>query len=123
MTKRNWSISLKDRLIKLNQVIRGWINYYKIADMRRYMQEITSHLSRRIRCIIWKQWKTASHRNECLLKLGISKEKAKRTANSRASYWHNSMSIVLHVAISNDRLRQKGLVLPVDYYFKVHISI
>ena len=123
LTKRNWSISLKDRLIKLNQVIRGWINYYKIADMRRYMQEITSHLSRRIRCIIWKQWKTASHRNECLLKLGISKEKAKRTANSRASYWHNSMSIVLHVAISNDRLRQKGLVLPVDYYLKVHISI
>lgn len=123
LTKRNWSISLDDRIIKLNQVIRGWINYYKIADMKIYMQDITSHLNRRIRCIIWKQWKTPKHRNKCLIKLGVSKDKAKRTANSRASYWHNSMSIVLHVAISNDRLRQKGLVLPIDYYSKVHTSI
>ena len=123
LTKRSWSISLEDRIIKLNQVIRGWINYFRIADMRRYMQVITSHLSRRIRCIIWKQWKTPSHRNECLIKLGVSKDKAKRTANSRASYWNNSMSIVLHVAISNDRLRQKGLVLPLDHYLKVHTSI
>ena len=84
---------------------------------------ITCHLRRRVRCCIWKQWKTASHRNECLLKLGISKEKAKRTANSRASYWHNSMSIVLHVAISNERLKRKGLVFPLDHYLKVHTVI
>lgn len=123
ITKRNYSISLNERIIKLNQVIRGWINYFRIADMKEQIKNITSHLNRRIRCIIWKQWKTCNHRYKCLLKLGISKEKAKRTAYSRASYWHNSKSIVLHVAISNKRIKQKGLVLPLDYYLKVHTVI
>jgi len=123
LTKRSWSISLDERIIKLNQAIRGWINYFRITDMKVKLIDITSHLSRRIRCIIWKQWKTCKHRQECLLKLGISKEKAKRTAYSRASYWHNSMSIVLHVAISNERLKRKGLVFPLDHYLKVHTVI
>lgn len=123
LTKRNWSISLNKRITKLNQVIRGWINYFRIADMKEHMKMITSHLNRRIRCIIWKQWKTCKHRCKCLLKLGISKEKAKRTSFSRASYWHNSMSSVLHVAISNERLKRKGLVFPLDHYLKVHTVI
>ena len=123
LTKRSWSISLKNRIIKLNQVIRGWINYFKIADMKWAMTSLGKHLRRRIRCIIWKQWKTCRHRHECLLKLGVSKEKAKRTAYSRASYWHNSMSIVLQVAISNERLKKKGLVMPLDHYLKVHTLI
>ena len=123
LTKRSYSIALDERIVKLNQIIRGWINYFRVADMKEQLKNITSHLNRRIRCIIWKQWKTCNHRYKCLLKLGISKEKAKRTAYSRASYWHNSMSIVLHVAISNKRLRQKGLVLPLDHYLKVHTVI
>lgn len=123
LTKRSWSISLENRIIKLNQVTRGWINYFRIADMKIHLTNITSHLNRRIRCIIWKQWKTCKHRHQCLLKLGVSKEKAKRTAYSRASYWHNSMSIVVSVAISNDRLKRKGLVSPLDHYIKVHSVI
>ena len=123
LTKRSWSISLDKRIIKLNQVIRGWINYFRIADMKVNMQGITCHLNRRIRCIIWKQWKTCKHRHICLLKLGVSKDKAKRTAYSRASYWHNSKSIVLHVAVSNKRLKQKGLVSPLEHYLKVHTVI
>ena len=123
LTKRSWSISLENRIIKLNQVTRGWINYFRSADMKRHLVYITSHLNRRIRCIIWKQWKTCKHRYQCLLKLGVSKEKAKRTAYSRASYWHNSKSIVVSVAISNERLKRKGLVFPLDHYLKVHTVI
>ena len=105
LTKRSYSITLEERIVKLNQVIRGWINYFRVADMKEQLKNITSHLNRRIRCVIWKQWKTCNHRYKCLLKLGISKENAKRTAYSRASYWHNSMSIILHMAISNERLK------------------
>ena len=123
LTKRSWSISLDERIIKLNQVIRGWINYFRIADMKTHMSSISEHLRRRIRCIIWKQWKTCEHRYKCLLKLGVSREKARRTSYSRASYWHNSMSIVVSVAISNERLRRKGLVMPLDHYLKVHTVI
>ena len=123
LTKRSWSISLKERIIRLNEVIRGWINYFRIADMEFDMTTIGSHLRRRIRCTIWKQWKNCKHREDCLIKLGISKNKAKRTAYSRASYWHNSKSLVINVAISNKRLQQKGLVFPLDHYLEVHTAI
>ncbi len=123
LTKRSWSIALDERITKLNQVIRGWINYFRIADMKVCMRGISEHLRRRIRCIIWKQWKTCEHRYKCLLKLGVSREKARRTSYSRASYWHNSMSIVVSVAISNERLKRKGLVSPLDHYVKVHTVI
>lgn len=121
LTKRNWSISLSDRIIKLNQVIKGWINYFRIADMKTYMQTITSHLNRRIRCIIWKQWKRSKHRIICLIKLGCNKEQAKAIAYSRKSYWNSSLYI--NIFITNKRLRQKGLIMPIDHYLKVHTLI
>ena len=121
LTKRSWSISLSERITKLNQVIRGWINYFKIGDMKVKLTEITSHLSRRIRCIIWKQWKCSKKRIESLIKLGCNKEQAKVIAYSRKSYWNTSMYI--SIFITNKRLKQKGLVFPLDHYLKVHTVI
>ena len=123
LTKRSWSISLDNRIKMLNYVIRGWVNYFRIADMKTEMNRITHHLNRKIRCIIWKQWKTCKHRMKCLQVLGVDKDNAKACAYSRKSYWRNSMSIIIHKAISNDRLRQKGLVFPLDHYLKVHTNI
>ena len=121
LTKRSWSISLDERIKRINAVTRGWINYFRIADMRKTMTQITSHLNRRIRCIIWKQWKVPKHRIKCLVKLNISLNDAKKLAYSRKGYWNTSKNTIIHVAITNKRLRQKGLVFPLDHYEKVHI--
>ena len=119
LTKRSWSISLEERIVKLNQVIRGWINYFRIADMKIHMRSLSEHLRRRIRCIIWKQWKCSRKRIEALVKLGCNKEQAKAIAYSRKSYWNISMYISIY--ITNDKLKRKGLVFPLDHYLKVHI--
>ncbi len=66
LTKRSWSTLLKERIIRLNQVIRGWINYFKIADMKYHMRIIGEHLRRRIRCLVWKQWKRSTKRIKML---------------------------------------------------------
>lgn len=87
------------------------------------LARVNKIVMRREKKTIIKKWKTCKHRYQCLLKLGVSKEKAKRTAYSRASYWHNSKSIVVSVAISNERLKRKGLVFPLDHYLKVHTVI
>ena len=121
ITKRSWSVSLDERIIKLNQVIRGWINYFKIADMKTYMTSISEHLRRRIRCIIWKQWKIPSKRISALVKLGANIEQAKSIAFSRKSYWNTSMFISIY--ITNKKLKQKGLVSPLEHYLKVHTVI
>lgn len=121
LTKRSLSISLDKRFVKLNQVIRGWINYFRIADMKTYMQSITSHLNRRIRCIIWKQWKVPNKRIENLRKLGCDEEQAKAIAYSRKKYWNTSLYI--SIFITNKRLKQKGLIFPIEHYQKVHTVI
>ena len=121
LTKRSWSISLDERIIKLNQVIRGWVNYFRIADMKTYMTSISEHLRRRIRCIIWKQWKVPRKRIPALVQLGADTEQAKAIAYSRKSYWNTSMFIGIY--ITNKKLKQKGLVSPLDHYLKVHTMI
>lgn len=121
LTKRSLSISLDKRFVKLNQVIRGWINYFRIADMKTYMQSITSHLNRRIRCIIWKQWKVSNKRIESLRKLGCDEEQAKAIAYSRKKYWNTSLYI--SIFITNKRLKQIGLIFPIEHYQKVHTVI
>ena len=121
ITKRKWSISLEERITKLNQVIRGWVNYYKIGDMKTYMTAISEHLRRRLRCIIWKQWKVASKRIPSLVKLGANIDQARALAYTRKSYWNTSM--FLNIYITNKSIEKKGLVSPLDHYLKVHTEI
>ncbi len=120
LTKRSGSISLENRIIDLNQVIRGWINYFKISDMKSVMIGVGKHLRRRIRCIIWKQWKASKKRIWALQKLDADIEQAKAIAYSRKSYWNTSLFISIY--ITNDKLKQKGLVFPLDHYLRVHTS-
>lgn len=121
LTKRNRSISLEERIKEINQTTRGWINYFRIADMKGYMRSITSHLNRRIRCIMWKQWKVAKKRIESLRKLGCDNTQARKLAYTRKSYWNTSM--FLNLFITNKVLKEKGLLFPIDHYLKVHIEI
>ena len=123
LTKRSWSLSLEDRITKLNQVIRGWINYFRISDMKVKMASVGEHLRRRIRCIIWKQWKTPNNRIRCLMRLGLDKNTARACSYARKSYWATSKTYPIHLAITNERLKQKGLVMPLDHYLKVHTLI
>ncbi len=121
LTKRNWSISLEERIKKLNQVIIGWINYFRISDMKKVMTKIGENLRHRLRMIIWKQWKLSKAKYKALRKLGIDEKQAYEVANTSRGYYWVAKTVILHIAISNKRLKQKGLVFPLDHYSKVHI--
>lgn len=123
ITSRSNAMSINEKIIKLNQVIRGWINYFRIADMKTIMKEIGEHLRHRLRMCIWKYWKTPATKNKALRRLGISEYNAYMVANTRRGYYWVASTIVLHTAISNNRLKQKGLVFPLDHYLKVHTII
>ena len=118
---RSRSMSLDKRLLKLKQLIYGWVNYFKIADMKMFLMGIDRWIRRKLRVIIWKQWKRIRKRYTCLRKLGINHRDAYITANSRRGYYHVSHTKVLEIAISKERLNKRGLVNSVDHYLKVHI--
>lgn len=123
LTKRNWSISLDRRIKELNYLIRGWVNYFRIANMKGVLEQIDERLRTRIRVIIWKQWKKIRKRYEALQKLGVPSEIAFNCANTRKGYQQICKTRYIQFAINNEKLRKRGLVFALDQYKKVHIEI
>ena len=121
LTKRNWSISLDERIKKINYLVRGWVNYFRIADMKNAIQKIDEHLRTRIRVIIWKQWKKITKREKSLIKLGVEPELAHNCACTRKGYYQICKTTYIQFAINNERLRKRGLIFLSDQYQKVHI--
>lgn len=123
LTKRNWSISLDVRLKKIKQLVAGWVNYFRVAKMKTVLANIDQKVRKRIRIIIWKQWKKTRTRYKALRKLGASHRNAYITANCRKSYQYVCGTATIHNAISNKRLKQRGLVSLLDHFNKVHLII
>lgn len=121
LTDRSWSISLDNRIKKINYVVRGWVNYFRIANMRQKIINIDKHLRTRIRVIIWKQWKKTIRKYKALRKLGLEHELAFGYANTRKGYYQICTTQVIKFAINNEKLRKRGLVFLLDQYEKVHI--
>jgi len=123
LTKRSWSISLDKRLLKLKQLIKGWVNYFRIAKMKTILNKIDSKVRNAIRVVIWKQWKVSIRQIKPLIKLGIDEEQAKGITWCRRGYQYISHSWIIQRAISNKRLEKRGLVSARDHYLKIHTVI
>ena len=119
LCKRNRSMDLTYRIKKINEVSRGWINYFRIGSMKSKLQNIDEHLRTMVRVVIWKQWKVPSKREWGLRKLGIGKDLARLTANCGDRYQWVVKKTCVARAISKEKLTKRGLVSLSDYYLKV----
>lgn len=108
---------LKD---KLNRYINGWLNYFKLADMRNILQTTDEWLRRRIRSYVWKSWKKIGTKFKNLMKCGIDRWRAWQWANTRSGYWNVASSPILNRAMNNERLKLQGYPCLVDLYIKLH---
>ena len=107
------------RALKLTQFIRGWVNYFGMADMKRLSQDNDEWLRHRIRAIYWKQWKKVKTKFKELQKLGVEKEKAWICANMRNGNWFCSGYITLQGAFNNKKLRELGYPTFTEFYLKI----
>lgn len=123
LTCRRKSISLDERIKQINYTVRGWVNYFRIANMKNAIQEIDKHLRTRIRVIIWKQWKKASRKEKALLQLGVRPNIAHNLANTSKGYQLVAKTDWMKFAINIKKLRKRGLIFLSDQYHKVHIEI
>lgn len=103
----------------LRGYIIGWVNYFKHADMFNLLAKVDQWYRRRLRMVLWKQWKQVSTKKANLIKLGVAPSKAWEHANTRKGYWHIANSWILSKTITNERLRQAGYLFLTDYYLKV----
>lgn len=118
--RRNTNRTISQIIKEHNYLIRGWVNYFRISDMKCFLIKIDGYIRRKIRVIIWKKWKVTKKKYNMLRKLGIQKEDARRTAGARRKYYHVAHTPVLERAISKKLLNKIGLVNALDQYMKFH---
>ena len=119
ITGRSNGMGYERRKEVLHQTIRGWVQYFKLADGKKYLEKMDEWLRRRIRMCIWKSWKKPSTRVKNLVKCGIKPYWARIYGNSSKGYWANAEGIMHHAA-TNEMLRGAGYPCLMDYYVKLH---
>ena len=105
------------RQLKLMQFIRGWINYFSLADMKSLLIKTDEWLRRKIRAIYWKQWKKVKTRYKMIRKYQLPEGKVHEMANSRKGIWRSS--IMLNSVLTNKEIVNLGYITMTDYYLKI----
>jgi RNA-directed DNA polymerase len=119
VTSRSNAMSMEQRALKLKQIIVGWVNYFRLADMNKILMRVDEWLRRRLRMCYWKQWKKIKTKHDNLFKLGIDNSKAWEYANTRKSYWRISNSPVLSMSLTNKYLKSQGFITLTERYLIV----
>jgi len=105
------------RVMKLTQFIRGWINYYSLADMKSLLKNTDEWMRRRIRTVYWKQWKKIKTRYKMIRKYNLPEWKVHEMANCRKGFWRSA--IMLNSVLTNKIIADMEFVSMTDYYLKV----
>ena len=117
LTDRSKAWSNENRILKLKQFIKGWINYFKLADMKQLLRETDKWLRHRIRAIYWKQWKKVRTRIRKLRNLNLPEWLVLEISNSRKGIWRSSK--VLNQALTNKEIANLGYISLTGYYLQV----
>jgi RNA-directed DNA polymerase len=110
ITKSNWSISLEERIRILNSYLRGWMGYYALTDDPSILDNISSWIRRRLRMVVWNQWKKPIARYRNLRKLKLSDSEARKVAYNSSGAWSNAYSRSVHTAMNNKFWTKCGLL-------------
>lgn len=118
LTDRTNGMSNTVREEKYGQFVRGWVNYFKLADIKGLLKRVDEWARRRIRAVYWKQWKKIKTRYRMLIALKCEPWKAKELACSRKGYWR--MAKALNQIFSNKIIAKLGYTSMLDYYLIVY---
>ena len=116
LTKRSRSQSMESRVRALNKYMTGWVGYYSLAETPSTFAELDQWVRRRLRMVLWKQWKRASARFHELHRLGVPKKTARQTAGTSKGPWRAAGSPPVQHALNNAYWRDQGLVSLSDRY-------
>ena len=109
-------------LDKINVYMRGWLNYYGIADMKNLIDGLNQWLYHRIRMCIWKQWKKPRTKIRNLQKLGVPFNLAYQAGNCRKGYWWTTNTLAVKMAMTKERLVRFGFYDLAEAYQSVHVN-
>ena len=119
-TGRSWFVSMKYRLNKLAEYVRGWMGYFGISEAYHDIPEIDGWIRRRVRLCYWKQWRWCRTKIRELLKLGTERFTAIRAGLNRSGPWAMSRRLAAHTGMTNKCLKDQGLISVKEQWVKIH---
>ena len=118
ITRKTTPIPLPDRIKKLNELMRGWVNYFKYATGYQKLKDLDAWVRCRLRYCIWKAWKKPKRRLRAFRQLGVEESWARRFAYSRKGGWFIASSPIMKTTVTEDRLRKRGYIPFLECFLK-----
>lgn len=118
ITRKTTPSSFDERIQKLKEVQRGWLQYFRMASIQGKLKELDGWLRNRLRYCIWHHWKKPERKRKNLLQLGIDQEHAYSWSRTRMGGWAVAQSPILVTTITLERLRKRGYEAMLTYYEK-----
>jgi RNA-directed DNA polymerase len=106
--------ALSRTVADLTPLLRGWVGYFRMADVRSSFEQLDAWLRRRLRCIVWRQWKRPRTRATELMRRGLDESRAWTSAYNGRGPWWNAGASHMHAAIPVAAMREWGLLSLVD---------
>jgi RNA-directed DNA polymerase len=106
--------SLQRTVVDLKPLLRGWVGYFRMADVRSSFEQLDTWLRRRLRCILWRQWKRPRTRAKELMRRGLDATRARVSASNGHGPWWNAGASHMHAAVPTAALRAWGLLSLLD---------
>lgn len=123
ITKKTRPYNFEERLKKLAEVWRGWVNNYRLASIHAKLKSLDEWLRNRLRYCIWHDWKKPERKRKNLIRLGVDQDHAYAWSRTRKGGWAVAQSPILITTITLSRLRRKGYESMLSYYLKTQPAI
>ena len=102
--------NLKRVIEEITPILRGWSNYFKLSEVRKPFDELDGWIRRKLRCILWRQWKRSFTRATKLMQRGLSEERAWKSAQNGRGPWWNSGASHMNEAFDKSYFTKLGLL-------------
>ena len=114
--------NLGRQIKELSPLLRGWANYFRLAEVKGVFEALDGWLRRKLRCILWRQWKRSYTRAKNLMKRGLGEERAWKSATNGRGPWWNSGASHMNKAFPKRFFDDLGLVSLLDYLHTIHAT-
>jgi len=118
-TRKTTPMSFNERIRKLNEILRGWVNNFRMASIYGKLKELDGWVRNRLRYCIWHHWKKPEKKRRSLIRLGVEQGQAYAWSRSRMGGWAIAQSPILGTTITLNRLKKRDYLSLLEIYTEI----
>jgi RNA-directed DNA polymerase len=109
--------------VELTPLLRGWMNYFRLAAVKGIFEELDSWIRRKLRCLIWRQWKRTLARAKGLMRRGLCEAQAWESATNGRGPWWNAGASHMHAAFPKSVFDRCGLLSLLEQRLRFKLAL